>query len=543
MKPDAKTPKRRATAVALAVMATFAICAGLEAQEIFEAARAGDLAKVTSSIDKDPGLVKAVDETGRTPLHWACRGVHFEVVMALVERGADVNARDAAAVTPLHSVASRGHLEAVKYLLARGARVEAAMSGGSTPLHLAAAKGYRDLAAILLDRNAPIDIQDDTEDTPLLAAAGAEKWDIVDLIAGRTPAGRADGLNRPDFDGNTALHLASGGGRLDTVALLLAKGAAIDRRNAVGQTAYNLADEGGFKDITACLAEKGADLRPQMFPRLAGPYLGQAPPGKTPRLFAKGIVSTKAGLYGTIVFPPDGREAFWDSDKMLYAKIENGLWGAPRAFPFTAKETIHFPSYSLDGRRLLFIAGSHSPQGIDTKEEIWFVERAGADWSEPKPFDAVINSSSMHWQFSMDKSGDVYLNSKGGICLARFEAGHYLVPEPLPAPVNVPHTEEEKYRVGEVGPFISPAGDYLIFAKFDRGARLLVSFRTGGGGWTEPRDLSDLLQTEGNDSAARVSPDGRYLFFQSQRKGSGASRGLYWVEAGVIDELRPKGTK
>jgi hypothetical protein len=39
---------------------------------------------------------------------------------------------------------------------------------------------------------------------------------------------------------------------------------------------------------------------------------------------------------------------------------------------------------------------------------------------------------------------------------------------------------------------------------------------------------------------ARVTPDGKYIFFQSNRAESGASRGLYWVEAAVIEELRPK---
>jgi hypothetical protein len=39
---------------------------------------------------------------------------------------------------------------------------------------------------------------------------------------------------------------------------------------------------------------------------------------------------------------------------------------------------------------------------------------------------------------------------------------------------------------------------------------------------------------------AMVSPDGKYLFFQSARRGSGASRGLYWVDARIIDSLRLK---
>jgi hypothetical protein len=39
---------------------------------------------------------------------------------------------------------------------------------------------------------------------------------------------------------------------------------------------------------------------------------------------------------------------------------------------------------------------------------------------------------------------------------------------------------------------------------------------------------------------AKLSPDGKYLFFQSARAGSGASRGLYWVDASISEDLRPK---
>jgi hypothetical protein len=68
---------------------------------------------------------------------------------------------------------------------------------------------------------------------------------------------------------------------------------------------------------------------------------------------------------------------------------------------------------------------------------------------------------------------------------------------------------------------------------------LYISFKTDDASWTEPVNLSDRLGAEGNDSSPRITPDGKYLFFQSVRKGSGASRGLYWVSAKIIDELRP----
>lgn len=42
------------------------------------------------------------DKDGRTPLHWACLGVHLEVVKFLVDKGSDVNAEDSNKVVSHH---------------------------------------------------------------------------------------------------------------------------------------------------------------------------------------------------------------------------------------------------------------------------------------------------------------------------------------------------------------------------------------------------------------------------------------------------------
>ncbi len=76
------------------------------AQEIFEPAKSGDLIKIKELIEANPRLIMAKDESGRTPLHWTARGVHFEALQYLVEKGADVNAQDANGTTALHSAAA-----------------------------------------------------------------------------------------------------------------------------------------------------------------------------------------------------------------------------------------------------------------------------------------------------------------------------------------------------------------------------------------------------------------------------------------------------
>jgi len=47
------------------------------------------------------------------------------------------------------------------------------------------------------------------------------------------------------------------------------------------------------------------------FPRLAGPYLGQKPPGMTPEIFAPGIVSSEHQEHSSLAFSPDGNYLFF----------------------------------------------------------------------------------------------------------------------------------------------------------------------------------------------------------------------------------------
>lgn len=517
----------------------------LQATEIHTAAAKGDLEAVKKMLEQNPSRLLEMDENGRSALHWACRGVHIELVTYLLTLGADANARDKRAFTPLHNVAFRGHVPAAQALIAAGAIIHAETHDHATALHLAAAGGHTAMAALLLDNGARPDIRDGKEDTPLHAAAVGEKWQVVHLLIDRIPKDDAFVLNLGDFDGSSVLHLACLHGQSETVQRLIARGAGLNLRNTVGQTGYNLAEQKGFKEIVLLLARHGADRGPQKFPILRKPYLGQNVPGNTPQLFAKGIVSTRKGMYGTIVFSPDGREAYWkpEGPEMLFAKMKNGAWCPPQEIPFKVLDARNVPFFSPDGRRLYFMAGLRGAQGKIEKEAIWLVRKTGSRWSEPRPLDPVVNSLAMHWQFSLDRQGHVYMSANGGIRRARFENGHYLQPELLPEPVNKRHPQEDKYMTGEVGPFISPDGDFLIFTRIDarssRPFQLLISFKRKDGGWSEPLNLSEKLGGPGNDSMAKLSSDGKYLFFQSEREGSGASRGLYWVDAKIIAALRP----
>ncbi|CAN0334585.1 unnamed protein product, partial [Scytosiphon promiscuus] len=103
-------------------------------------------AVATRMLVKHGADVKSVDDLGYTPLHWAAYGGKPAVIDALLEAGADVEARSSAvtlnkihsfmALAPLHVAAFWNNLEAMALLLQNGASIHSADYDGLTPLHM-----------------------------------------------------------------------------------------------------------------------------------------------------------------------------------------------------------------------------------------------------------------------------------------------------------------------------------------------------------------------------------------------------------------------
>lgn len=85
----------------------------------------------------------------------AARKGNVGAVRALLDKGADINARSPYGVTPLFFAASNGHVEVVKLLLERGAEVNVKETFyESTALNAATSKGRAQIVKILLDKGA-----------------------------------------------------------------------------------------------------------------------------------------------------------------------------------------------------------------------------------------------------------------------------------------------------------------------------------------------------------------------------------------------------
>jgi len=622
-------------AIAAALLFTSGHTAGAfqATAEIHQAASSGDLAKVRELVEKDPALIRLKDENGRTPLHWAARGVHFELLKFLVEKGAEVGAADASGTTALHSVAARGHFEACKMLIEKGASVKAKNADGATPFYHAATAGSREILEYLLAHGAnktDLEIRNTWGRTPLCAvardggqpeilkvlvalgadvnAADSSGWTPIMLAAWRPNKEAVDVLldagadlpvNNPEGerlladaaghglerlfsrmvekgasltilnrDGGTLLHSAAAGGasaiveslvnkgfdvdkrdlfdwvplhlaaeqgHKDVISLFLQKGADINARNKLGQTAYNIAAEREDPALMDLLASRKADTSAPNFPRITGKYLGRPRPGRTPVEFAPGIVSHRYKPHSTVAVSPSGDEIFWGpmiiprgggyaSGYLMTTRLEKGRWTYPVKVRFSERDfRDDHPFFSPDGKRLYFLSNRPAPGSPQDQpsQRTWYVEKTKGGWSEPKLFDALplpVGPSVMFLTFSFDARGDYYHATNGDIYYSRLANGAYAAPGKLGGDINTEDVEN--------APLISPEGDVLIFSRGTGGSmHARVSFKNRDGSWTPSISLKARI-----GSGLNATRSGKYLMLGGQR----------WVDAGFIEELRPK---
>jgi len=534
--------------------------------------RSADIARLLIEKGADVSLA---DYQLHTPLHYAARSGSGEVTDLLLKSGAPVEARNTYDRTPLLLCArEQGTPEVARMLIEAGADVNVKDKFESTPLELAAWRGYKGIVNVLIENGAEIPVTGRKATTILLSACQQGLSDLFNMqvekgfdltsdaaLMGTLMSDAARGgspeiiealiskglkVGSKDWFGWTPLHYAAINGHVMVLQTLIDNGADPDARNVMGQTAYNVADESGQEKSKDFLVKKGADPGPMQFPVLEGDYLGQTPPGDTPVIFAKGIISSIWGLHSSLAFSPDGTEVYWvpmidvkgqpysRNNIHLMKRVDN-RWTPPEIASFSGIEGVSDgePFFREDGSRLYFNSTRPNPeQGDRKKENIWYVDRTQSGWSDPKPLSQEINRMSMHWQFSLDKKGNLYFASDdpGGhgmqdIYCSSFTDGEYGKPENLGANINGAENE--------MTPFISPEGDYLIYS---RGTRLLISFRGKDGTWGESQSVGSPVDT-GFELCPLLTPDRKYLIFLSGRWGQSHP---WWVSSGVIDKLRPK---
>jgi ankyrin repeat protein len=127
--------------------------------DVFEAAALGRVDRLQELLRAEPELARSWSPDGFTALHYAAFFGTPEAVGVLIGQGADIeaparNQEFAPEARPLHSAVAAGRADNAVALLDAGADPNARQHGGFTPLMQAEQSGDLDLAELLLRHGA-----------------------------------------------------------------------------------------------------------------------------------------------------------------------------------------------------------------------------------------------------------------------------------------------------------------------------------------------------------------------------------------------------
>ncbi|APC25867.1 Ser/Thr protein phosphatase 6 regulatory ankyrin repeat subunit B like [Only Syngen Nebraska virus 5] len=247
-----------------------------------------DREQISSCLSSGIGINKS-NHFGFTPLHLATLLNDIYTVIALIERGADVNAKnihgdspvDIAIIkkyddilgvflggknkeykrenefcvdkTPLHKAALVGNENTITALVNDGNDVNKLDGNFDAPLHIATHFGYLETVKKLLENGASGNITNFYKKTALHIAVSKNRIDIVQLLVHKT------NVNSKDHGGDTPLSLSIKYGYTDIARILLENGAMIGSIDEIEDVVYDMIKK-GYEDIIVLFIRYGMKL-------------------------------------------------------------------------------------------------------------------------------------------------------------------------------------------------------------------------------------------------------------------------------------------
>lgn len=231
--------------------------------------------------------------------------------------------------------------------------------------------------------------------------------------------------------------------------------------------------------------------------------------------------------------------------------------GSPLGYPFNVRSNYGGAAISVDNKLLILAAHNpvpSNPNNIDLFTTEYHIEERDDEgvpvytWSELVPLDKAINSAS-GWEAQPSLSGDGQTllfagaraestpdkagNPTMDLYMAkRLADGSWGQATLLPAPVNSPGQDK--------APFLHPDGRTLYFASNRKpsggGFDLWMTQRDTTGRWSEPVNMGMPLNSSGDEHGLIVSTDGQTGIFSTRRQGT---RGLDLCSFELPESLQP----
>ena len=283
------------------------------------------------------------------------------------------------------------------------------------------------------------------------------------------------------------------------------------------------------KNLTATLmvllAIGSSQARAEPFAK--GPYLGQTPPGPTPKVFAPGLIcDTRPHRWESHGhFSADGNTFCFRRFGFVYI-AENTVqgWTTPKRI-----ETIPYrswsPCLSPDANSIYFNRRHDPPKG-------WSLYRCmhtSGGWSLPQELAPPLRP----WGAGFSVAADhriCFISGRGHFWMAPFTGNALAQATKIPVEAN---------NLKGCHPGVAPDESFMVVADKDKPGGyghfdLNLILRLPDGTWSKPRNLGPKVNSAYIEFGPRISPDKKYLFFNRSNgwdpRKPGVHSYIYWVE-------------
>ena len=276
----------------------------------------GDVAGVQKLVDQDPALANLRNEHGDTALHSACGAKQLDILILLLARGSNPNAKGCYGRTPLHYAVWEGNARSVplvRALIESGADPSISENNGLTPGDLARMEmdeGLADVLKLLENCLAQKSSGPDLSNWPKIHQL---VWEGDVSAVGRLLHSDPKIANLRNADGDTPLHVACWAKQMGMLHLFVIAETDLNMKGFCGRTPLHYAVHEGRMPISLniimYLAQYGANpaikddngFTPAEWAKLQMKeglpmVLEELAKGPFPQLDTKNIEKTVAGL-------------------------------------------------------------------------------------------------------------------------------------------------------------------------------------------------------------------------------------------------------
>lgn len=279
-----------------------------------------------------------------------------------------------------------------------------------------------------------------------------------------------------------------------------------------------------FLVIVLLYSHKG--FSEQVYSELVGPYMGQSLPGLTAELFAPGVISTTEWeVEGG--FAPGMNEFYYVKNSGTTNRpVTIGLRRVDNKWEqFVELKRAGEVTFSQSGDRMYMAKG--------------YRERSESGWSRLQSLGPLINMKDYGIMRLSASNKDTYVFDDyrtDKIRISTIENGERTLPTFMNDDINT-----GKWTAH---PYIAPDESYLIWdSERPEGygsTDLYISFRKENGKWGKAINMGKGVNSERGEMLANVTPDGRFIMFNRKAELEGDNWDIYWVDAGIIEQLRPR---